>query len=196
MRKIHRISLLPLIFSTAVFSADAPTPPPAPSSEKIAATATPAATEWDVLKLEAGTWDADIEFPADKPDQPPTRMKGVQTNTFVVGDHWIKNEFDFDATYAGHGTWGYDPKKKKYVGIWVDTNQDYIRLDEGSYDAATHTMTWTSELRQPDPYPPAKYRMIEVFNGDSRILTMTAIGPKSGKEQLLGTITFHRRGHS
>ena len=63
----------------AVFSTDVPKPPPAPSSAKIAATATPAVTEWDVLKLEAGTWDADIEFLADKPDQPLIRMKGVQT---------------------------------------------------------------------------------------------------------------------
>jgi hypothetical protein len=54
-------------------------------------------------------------------------------------------------------------------------------------------MTWTSELRQPDPYPPAKYRMIEVFKGDTRVLTMTAIGPKSGKEVPLGTIVFTRR---
>ncbi len=70
----------------------------------------------------------------------------------------------------------------------MGTIQDYVRRHEGSYDAATHAMTWTSELCQPDPYPPAKYRMIEVFNGDSRILTMTGIGSKSGNEQLLGTI--------
>jgi hypothetical protein len=54
-------------------------------------------------------------------------------------------------------------------------------------------MTWTSELRQPDPHPPAKYRMIEEFRGDTRVLTMSAIGPKSGKEVPLGKITFSRR---
>jgi hypothetical protein len=54
-------------------------------------------------------------------------------------------------------------------------------------------MTWTSELRQPEPHPPAKYRMTEEFRGDTRVLTMTAIGPKSGKEVPLGKITFTRR---
>jgi len=146
-----------------------------------------------VLKLEEGVWDAAIEFPAEKPGATPTKATGVQTNTFVTGNGWITNDFAVDAKYGGHGTWGYDSKKGKYVGIWVDSNQDYIRLDEGTFDAKTQTMTWSSELRQPDPYPPAKYRMTEEFKGNTRVLTMTAIGAKSGKEFPLGTIVFTRR---
>jgi hypothetical protein len=146
-----------------------------------------------VLKLEEGVWDAAIEFPPASPGAPATHATGVQTNTFVTGNGWIRNDFEVDAKYGGHGTWGYDPKKAKYVGIWVDSNQDYIRLDEGTFDRTTQTMTWTSELRQPDPYPPAKYRMTETFRGDTRTLTMTAIGAKSGREVPLGTIVFTRR---
>jgi hypothetical protein len=146
-----------------------------------------------VLKREEGVWDAAIEFPPEKPGDAPTKATGVQTNTFVTGNGWIKNDFAVDAKYGGHGTWGYDPKKGKYVGIWVDSNQDYIRLDEGTFDADTQTMTWMSELRQPDPYPPAKYRMVETFRGDTRVLTMTAIGAKSGKAYPLGKIVFTRR---
>jgi len=152
-----------------------------------------AAPELDVLKMEQGAWDAAIEFPPAKPGDAPTHATGVQTNTFVTGGRWIRNDFEVDAKYGGHGTWGYDPKKQRYVGIWVDSNTDYIRLDEGIWDAASKTMTWTAELRQPDPYPPAKYRMTEEFRGDSRVLTMTAIGSKSGKEVPLGRITFTRR---
>ena len=151
------------------------------------------APELDVLALEEGVWDAVIEFPPAKPGEKPTRATGVQTNTFVTGKRWIRNDFEVDAKYGGHGTWGYDPKKGRYVGIWVDSNQDYIRVDEGTFDAETQTMTWTSELRQPDPYPPAKYRMTETFEGDRRVLTMTAIGAKSGREIPLGTILFTRR---
>jgi len=147
----------------------------------------------EVLALEEGVWDAAIEFPAESPGAAPVRMQGVQTNTFVTGRGWIKNDFAVNAKYGGHGTWGYDPRKGKYVGTWVDSNLDYIRIDEGSYDAATRTMTWTSQLRQPEPRPPVAYRMIEQFRDDTRVLTMTAIGPKSGKEVPLGTITFTRR---
>ena len=35
--------------------------------------------------------------------------------------------------------------------------------------------------------------MPEEFRGDTRVLTMTAIGPKTGKEVPLGKITFTRR---
>jgi uncharacterized protein DUF1579 len=167
------------------------------STKAAQAASSPAPTSRDaalaVMKLEEGVWDAAIEFPPAKPGDAPTRATGVQTNTFVTGNGWIRNDFAVDAKYGGHGTWGYDPKKGRYDGIWVDSNQDYIRLDEGTFDADTQTMTWTSELRQPDPYPPAKYRMTETFNGDTRVLTMTAIGPKSGKEVPLGTIVFTRR---
>jgi hypothetical protein len=176
-----------LFFCTLIListSAHAATPPPAPASRDAA---------YSVLKLEEGVWDAAIEFPPAKTGDAPTHATGVQTNTFVTGNGWIKNDFAVDAKYGGHGTWGYDPKKGKYVGIWVDSNQDYIRLDEGTFDADTQTMTWTSELRQPDPYPPAKYRMVETFDGDTRVLTMTAIGPKTGKEVPLGKIVFTRR---
>jgi hypothetical protein len=165
-------------------SARAATPAPPPASRDAA---------YSVLKLEEGVWDAAIEFPPAKPGDAPTHATGVQTNTFVTGNGWIRNDFAVDAKYGGHGTWGYDPKKGRYVGIWVDSNQDYIRLDEGTFDADTQTMTWTSELRQPDPYPPAKYRMVETFDRDTRVLTMTAIGAKSGKEVPLGKIVFTRR---
>jgi len=175
--------LCTLILISATARAASEAAPSAPSREDALA----------VLKLEEGVWDAAIEFPAQNPGDAPTKATGVQTNTLVTGGTWIKNDFAVDAKYGGHGTWGWDPKKAKYVGIWVDSNQDYIRLDEGTFDAKTQTMTWSSELRQPDPYPPAKYRMIETFRGDTRELTMTAIGAKSGKEVPLGRIVFTKR---
>jgi hypothetical protein len=150
-------------------------------------------SELDVLKLEEGVWDAAIELPPTTPDGAPTRATGVETNTFVTGNGWIKNDFAVDAKYGGHGTWGFDAEKGKYVGIWVDSNQGYIRTDEGTFDDATQTITWWSELRQPKPYPAVKYRMTETFDGDTRVLTMTAVNAKSGKELALGKIVFTRR---
>lgn len=179
-------AVLALMLSPAMASAASDLPVDAAA---VISSPTPA----EVLAMEEGVWDAAIEFPPESPGKAPTRATGVQTNTFVTGNRWIKNDFAVDARYGGHGVWGYDPIKGKYVGIWVDSNQDYIRSDEGTYDSASRTMTWWSQLRQPAPYPPAKYRMTEQFRGDTRVLTMTAIGAKSGKEVPLGTITFTRR---
>lgn len=169
--------------ATAAAAASATSPQPA--------NAVPAA-EAAIVKLEEGVWDAVAEFPAASAEAKPTTMRGVQSNTLMAGGRWMRNDFELEG-YAGHGTWGWDPRKGRYVGIWVDSNSDYVRLDEGSYDPATRTLTWTSELRQPEPHPPAKYRMVEEFRGDTRVLTMTAIGPKTGKVVPLGKITFTRR---
>jgi hypothetical protein len=121
-------------------------------------------------------------------------MRGVQTNTFVTGKGWIKNDFEVDANYGGHGTRGYDPKKGKYVGIWVDSNQNYIRIDEGTFDARRRRWTWWSELRSPRPHPPAKYRMTEQFKGGyARADDDRRSARKAARKVPLGTIVFTRR---
>ena len=184
MRPILALTLAAFAASGAgVAAADSAVPAP-----PVAA----AMAEAEIVKLEEGVWDAVAEFPPATADAKPTTMRGVQTNTLLAGGRWIRNDFVLDG-YAGHGTWGWDPRKGRHVGIWVDSNSDYVRLDEGIYDRASRTLTWTSELRQPDPHPPAKYRMVEEFRGNTRVLTMTAIGPKSGKVVPLGKITFTRR---
>jgi hypothetical protein len=180
-----------LALTLAAFAASGPGVAAADSAVPAPSVAA-ALAEADIVKLEEGVWDAVAEFPPATADAAPTTMRGVQTNTLLAGNRWIRNDFELDG-YAGHGTWGWDPRKGRYVGIWVDSNSDYVRLDEGIYDRASRTLTWTSELRQPDPHPPAKYRMVEEFRGDTRVLTMTAIGPKTGKIVPLGKITFTRR---
>jgi len=178
------LATLAAVVPCAATAASAATSEPAAATGVVAGAA--------VVKLEEGVWDAVAEIPAASPDAAPTTMRGVQTNTLLAGGRWMRNDFELEG-YAGHGTWGWDPRKGRYVGIWVDSNSDYIRLDEGTYDPATRTLTWTAELRQPEPHPPARYRMVETFRGDTRVLTMTAIGPKTGKVVPLGTITFTRR---
>ncbi len=185
-----RLSMLSLLIVLCVLVANGATADPAATS---AGTETASAPELDLVKLEVGTWDALVEFPPASPDAKPTYAHGVQTNTLVPGGRWIRNDIEVEPSYAGHGTWGWDPRRQRYVGIWVDSNTDYVRHDEGRYDQVTRTLTWESELRQPEPHPPAKFRLVEEFRGDTRVLTMTAIGPKTGKVVPLGKITFTRR---
>jgi hypothetical protein len=185
-----RLTMLSMLIALGVCVASGAAADPAATE----ASAEPAsAPEVDLVKLELGTWDAVVEFPPASPDAKPTYARGVQVNTLVGGGRWIRNDIEVEPSYAGHGTWGWDPRRQRYVGIWVDSNTDYVRLDEGRYDQATRTLTWESELRQPEPHPPAKFRLVEEFRGDTRVLTMTAIGPKTGKVVPLGKITFTRR---
>ncbi len=146
-----------------------------------------------VLALEAGTWDADITFPSREPGKPDGKAKGVQVNTLRSNGMWMLNQFSVEGTpYEGTGLWGYDPKTGKYRGIWADNNEHRIRVDEGTWDPGTQTMTWTAEMVQADGSV-APLRFTEAFKGDVRTFHMVAIGPKSGKEFPLLDITFTRR---
>lgn len=128
-----------------------------------------------ILAMEAGTWDADITFPSNEAGKPDNKAKGVQVNRLRSGGKWIINEFSVEGTpYEGTGVWGFDRTKGRFSGIWVDNNDRQIRLDDGRWDAASKTMTWSANMAQPDG---AWMRMLftEKFEGKVRRFDMVAL---------------------
>jgi hypothetical protein len=106
--------------------------------------------EHAMLKKDVGTWDATVEMFM-KPGEPPTVSKGTETVT-MMGGFWLLSEFKSEMMgqpFEGRGATGYDPAKKKYVGTWVDSMTPGYYTTEGTYDAATKTLTATME--GPDP---------------------------------------------
>ena len=104
-----------------------------------------AGPEHALLKKMAGTWDTSMKFMM--PGMPPDISKGTETSR-MLGDLWLLSDFEgtaMGAPFKGHGIMGYDPAKKKYVGVWVDTMTTHPQLSEGTYDASTRTMTMTAK---------------------------------------------------
>lgn len=159
-----------------------PQSPPAAAAEETADA---------ILAMEAGTWDADITFPSNEAGKPDSKAKGVQVNRLRSGGKWIINEFMVDGTpYEGTGVWGFDRTKGRFSGIWVDNNDRQIRLDDGRWDAATKTMTWSANMPQPDG---AWMRLLftEKFEGPVRRFDMVALTRKG--EVPLVRIVFTKR---
>ena len=123
----------------------------------------------------SATWDATVEmFMA--PGAPPALSKGTETVT-MMGGFWQLSEFKSEMMgqpFEGRGTMGYDPAKKKYVGTWVDTMTPGYYTVEGTYDAATKTLTGVME--GPDPSGQvAKTKETTVWkDADTRVFTMYA----------------------
>jgi hypothetical protein len=148
--------------------------------------------EHALLKGDVGVWDAAVEIfggPA------PTTSKGSETNTLLGNGLWLITDFKGEmmgAPFQGHGTAGWDPAKKKYVGTWVDTMSTGVLLSEGTYDASTKTMT--SWMEGPDMTGKVtKMRTVTEYKSpDSRVFTMYAPGP-DGKEAQTMRITYTRR---
>jgi hypothetical protein len=107
---------------------------------------------------------------------------------------WLITDFKGDmmgTPFQGHGTSGWDPGKKKYVGTWVDTMSTGVSLSEGTYDPATKSLT--SWMEGPDMTGKVtKMRAVTEWKSpDNRVFTMYATGP-DGKEVPGMRITYTR----
>ncbi len=147
------------------------------------------------LRLEEGTWDADVTFYED--NKPSGRATGVQVNTLLANGHWIVNDFRIPASgslppYQGHGVWGYDPVARTYVNTWVDTNDRTVRTDYGFWHAKEQTMVWSSKQSDGEGHF-VDYRMTEEFKGDTRIFTVHQLAMVKPNPYQLLRIVFTRR---
>ena len=150
--------------------------------------------EHDLLKKQAGVWDATVEETTE-PGAPPKVSKGVETNTMVCGGLWLISDFKGEMMgqpFQGHGVTGYDQARKKYTGIWVDGMTTALGIVEGTYDKATKTMRLDYEGHDPAGNP-IKMKMVTVWKGkDHRVWTASMVGG-DGKDIPMLTINYKRR---
>lgn len=146
-----------------------------------------------VMAMEAGVWDADITFPSNDPAKPDQKAKGVQDNELRSEGRWIINKFQVDGTpYQGTGVWGYDRSTGRYSGVWVDNNDQTIRADDGRWDEATKTMTWSANMIMADGRQ-QRLLFTEEFKGDTRLFNMVALTRK-GEVPLVRMVFTKRKG--
>jgi hypothetical protein len=155
------VSLSLLALATPALAQMPPMPTPGP--------------EHEMLRKDVGTWDATVEmFMA--PGAPPEVSKGTETVT-MMGGFWQLTEFKSEMMgqpFEGRGATGYDPAKKKYVGTWVDTMTPGYYTVEGTYDAATKTLTATMEGPDPSGAVAKTKETTQWKDADSRVFTMYA----------------------
>lgn len=94
-----------------------------------------------VLDHTKGVWKADCKmWMAEGAD--PMAMQGTETNT-MLGGFWVISKFEgsmMGMPFEGSSLIGYDSKKKKYIGTWVDSTSETFTLMEGRYDKEKKTM--------------------------------------------------------
>jgi hypothetical protein len=149
--------------------------------------------EHQILVAGAGTWDAELQMAM--PDGTTMAAKGVQVDTVGCGGLCLITDFKADMMgmpFAGHGITTWDPAVKKYVGAWSDSMSVGLSTTEGTYDAATKTMTSWMATRDMAGNP-AKTRSVDAQpDPDHKSMTMFMTGP-DGKEAQGMKITYTRR---
>jgi Protein of unknown function (DUF1579) len=113
----------------------------------------------------------------------------------LAGGLWMVSKFEGEfsgSKFEGHGQFGYDANKGKYVGTWIDSMSPSMTLLEGSYDAATKTMTYTGEGVTPDGKTKYTQKMVTKMKEDgSRFFTLYM---KMDKDEVkLMEVTYQKR---
>ena len=154
-----------------------------------------ASKEHEILKLEDGKWEAAVTMfmGPTGPYDPPHKSKGKESNR-MIGDFWIVSDFsgDFEGmAFTGHGQFGYDAGKKKYVGTWIDSFSPNVTKMVGTYDADKKTMTYeTSGVGMEGN--PTKGKNVVVYGKDNRVMTMYVAAPGTDEMIRVMEIAYSR----
>jgi hypothetical protein len=137
----------------------------------------------------AGTWKATGKMYMSPTDAKP--LNGTQTNTMQQGGLWQITDYkEADGSFVGHGITGYDPLKKKFVGVWVDPMTKELAMSEGTLSADKKTLTM--EFTMTEPGSGTKMKMTEtITRKDDKTVQfdMTTLGP-DGKPMKVLEITY------
>jgi len=150
--------------------------------------------EHALLKQFEGEWEATAQPFGTTKESDKTR--GSETARMGYGGIWLVIDHRGDHVgkpFEGHGTMGFDPRRKKYVMTWIDNFAPYAMWAEGDADAAGKVFTFTSDGSDPQTGKTIRVRTVhEVKDADHRTLSFYAPG-RDGPERKLGEIVYERK---
>ena len=153
-----------------------------------------------MLKKDVGVWDAEMKLWMQGPDAPPDVSKGVERNR-MLGDYWLISDFTTDLggqKFVGHGQNGYDTKKQKFIGTWIDSMSASLSEMEGTYDEKTGELTMIMTSIDPASGQKIKSKSVSKHKDDNtRVFTMYMQIPGGGDNWVKSMeVTYTRRAES
>jgi hypothetical protein len=140
----------------------------------------------EILAASVGAWD--LEF------HTQDSAKGTSQCEMQLGGLWLVEHVRTEcrgAPYEGRGTTSYDPARNCFVQVWIDSTSPRPLVTEGTYDAATKTLTLTGDVATPDGAT-ARAVLVTVFRADARTFAFRMVRP-DGSETELFRIDYTRR---
>ena len=151
--------------------------------------ATPGA-EHEAFKSMVGTWKTVTKDFMTNP-QNPTITEGSAKFELALGGRFLRQTYrsTFEGRpFEGEGLTGFDKSTKKYVGSWIDNMGTGIMNTVGEFDAATKTMTETSEMSS--PMGPMKVKLVTQHKSDNEfVFTMYMTSPQGEMKSMEITYT-------
>ena len=151
-----------------------------------------------------GSWDYTIKFWMNPdPSAKPQESKGTATRKSIMGGRYCTMDVSGkmqmpgedgkmkDVMFKGMGIEGYDNVKKKFVASWIDNMGTGIEFSEGTYDPATKSFTYTSEM---EPVPGMKTTIREVVKvADDSHMMLEWYETQGGQEKKTMEINYTKK---
>lgn len=144
--------------------------------------------EHEMLMQCAGAWDALVKCPLGE-------SKGTLMAEPGLNRIWLLEHFRGEVggtKFEGHGATTYDPAKKKYVNVWIDSMSTSPMVSEGTYDKDSKTMTMHGTMNTPDGKSMKCTLTTIEKDANTKLFTITCPGP-DGKTAEMMQITYKRR---
>src|SRR6478736_5877601 len=152
-----------------------------------------------------GNWNFAIKMWMNPdPNAKPQESKGTATRKSAMGGRYavmdVTGKMQMPGEdgkmkvmdFKGMGIEGYDNVKKKFVSSWIDNMGTGIQFSDGTYDPASKTFTFTSEMEM---MPGMKTPVREVLKmTDKDHMMMAWYETRGGQEKKTMEIAYTRAG--
>lgn len=129
-----------------------------------------------------GEWSVSIASPGGE-------MKGKCTYKMAHGGLWLTSQLDMklpEGPFTGTGLDTYDPVKKKYIAIWIDSMSASPMILEGDKSSDGKKITMTGKGPSPDGTTTDYKTETEYVNKDKHVFKMW-MGTTSGEPMMVAT---------
>jgi hypothetical protein len=152
-----------------------------------------------------GNWNYTIKMWMNPdPNAKPQESKGTASRKSIMGGRYFTMDVTGklqmpgqdgkmkDMQFKGMAVEGYDNVKKKFVSSWIDNMGTGIQYSEGTYDPASKTFTFTSEIEM---MPGMKTPVREVLKmTDKDHMMLEWYENRGGQEKKTMEIAYARAG--
>jgi hypothetical protein len=152
-----------------------------------------------------GNWNFAIKMWMNPdPNAKPQESKGTATRKSAMGGRYTTMDVTGkmqmpgedgkpkDMQFKGMGIDGYDNVKKKFVSSWIDNMGTGIQFSEGTYDPATKTFTFASEIEMAPGMKTPVREVLKVTDKDH--MQMEWYETHGGQEKKTMEIAYTRAG--
>jgi hypothetical protein len=152
-----------------------------------------------------GNWNYAIKMWMNPdPNAPPQQSKGIAVRKSAMGGRYVIMDVTGkmqmpgedgkmkEMQFKGMGVEGYDNAKQKFVASWIDNMNTGIQFSDGTYDPATKTLTYTSEIEMMPGMKTPVRELLKMTDKDHMLLEWYET--HGGQEKKTMEIAYTRAG--